>query len=624
MMNRRLLSLLLVLSLLMSLTAALALTPGTYEGEAKGMFDGVKVAVTLDEKGITKVEVLSHNETAPGFPALEKIPQAIVEAQSLKVDAIAGATRSSEGVVAAVTDALTKAGVDLTPFQKELEKKETAEEYLPVMGSFEVPTTWDETYDIIVVGGGYAGLAAAYAASTNGANTILVEKLSRTGGNSAINGGQYAAYTSKIAADLQAKYNLVPDTAECHIEDTMKGGDQMSNRDLVENMVYGSAFYLDLLLDNGLEVRDTLARPGGMTGYRMYVTKNQVGSDITEVQLKMLQDKTDTVIALQHKMVEIYRTRDEANRVVGIRVSTPDGDKNLKAEKGVILCTGGFGANIPMRQTQVPYLDSAIPTTNNPAVATGEGIYLAQAIGANTTQMSNIQRYPWADPTNGILDRFAVWPFTGPSYGVFYVDYQGNRYVNEGDRRDVCANAAVATGFPSTYSLFTMDVVAGYARPEEVEEGVELGRVLKGDTLEELAEKMNAYTVKGQNPQVTAENLKNSIERHNKFIDTQVDEDFGKNMAATMVKIEKGPYYALPQFPSVHHTMGGLVVTKQLEVKDIYGNIIPGLYASGEVTGGVHGTNRLGSNADADAVGNGYISGYFVATGKMPDFIPVK
>ena len=218
----------------------------------------------------------------------------------------------------------------------------------------------------------------------------------------------------------------------------------------------------------------------------------------------------------------------------------------------------------------------------------------------------------------------AVWPFTGPSYGVFYVDYQGNRYVNEGDRRDVCANAAVATGFPSTYSLFTMDVVAGYARPEEVEEGVALGRVLKGDTLEELAEKMNGYAVKGQTPQVTAENLKNSIERHNKFIDTQVDEDFGKNMAATMVKIEKGPYYALPQFPSVHHTMGGLVVTKQLEVKDIYGNIIPGLYASGEVTGGVHGTNRLGSNADADAVGNGYISGYFVATGKMPDFIPAE
>ena len=159
----------------------------------------------------------------------------------------------------------------------------------------------------------------------------------------------------------------------------------------------------------------------------------------------------------------------------------------------------------------------------------------------------------------------------------------------------MCANAAVATGFPSTYSLFTMDVVAGYARPEEVEEGVALGRVLKGDTLEELAEKMNGYAVKGQTPQVTAENLKNSIERHNKFIDTQVDEDFGKNMAATMIKIGEGPFYALPQFPSVHHTMGGLVVTKQLEVKDIYGNIIPGLYASGEVTGGVHGTNRLGS-----------------------------
>jgi fumarate reductase flavoprotein subunit len=488
------------------------------------------------------------------------------------------------------------------------------------MGSFEVPSTWDESYDVVVVGGGFAGLAAAYAAATEGASTVLVEKLSTTGGNSAINGGQYAAWTSKEAARLQQEFNLVPDTAEKHIEDTIKGGDNMSVPALVRNMVLGSPYYLNLLLDNGLVIRNTLARPGGHYGYRTYVTENQVGSDITNLQLEMLK-KTSCNIELETKMVEIYRTRDDANKVVGIRVSTGDSYKTIEAKKGVILATGGFSSNVAMRETQVPYLNADLPTTNIPAASTGEGIYLAQAIGANTTQMSNIQRYPWADPNTGVLDGPAVWPFTGPSYGVIYVDYNGNRYVNEGDRRDVCANAAVNTGFVSTYAIFTKPVVSGFAYSEEVDAAVSSGRLLMADTLEELADKMNAFAVKGQYPTVSAENLKATIEKHNSYIDEGVDPDFGKVMAKTMVKIEDGPYYALPQFPSVHHTMGGVVINEKTEVKDIYGNIIPGLYAAGEVAGGVHGTNRLGSNADADACAYGYEAGYYVATGDLPEYL---
>ncbi|MDD3110481.1 MAG: FAD-binding protein, partial [Eubacteriales bacterium] len=154
---------------------------------------------------------------------------------------IAGATRTSEGILAAVKDALTKANVDVAQFEKSVEEAPAAaESYYPVMGSFEMPDKWDETYDIVVVGGGFAGLAASYAAAGNGARTVLIEKLSTTGGNSAINGGQYAAYTSKRAAELQQKFDLVPDTAEKHIEDTLKGGDLMSMPRLVENMVHAS------------------------------------------------------------------------------------------------------------------------------------------------------------------------------------------------------------------------------------------------------------------------------------------------------------------------------------------------------------------------------------------------
>ena len=614
---RKLLALLLALCMVSALLVTA--TAETYTETVKGMFDGMVVEVTINEGKIEKVEVKEHVETSPGWPAIEKLPDMIVEAQSIGIDGIAGATMTSNGIKAGVEAALKEAGLDVANYQAASAPHESLD-YFPVMGSFEVPAQWDETYDVIVVGGGFAGLAAAYSAGEAGAKTVLVEKLSTTGGNSAINGGQYAAYTSKEAARLQQEFNLTPDTAAKHIEDTMNGGDLMSMQPLVEEMVKGSPYYFNLLLDNGLEIRNTLARPGGHYGYRTYVTKEQVGSDITNIQRKMVENQPNVTLKLDTKMVEIYRTRDTENKVVGIRVAVDGGYKTIKAEKGVVLATGGFSSNVQMRETQVPYLNADLPTTNIKAASTGEGIYLAQAIGANTTQMSNIQRYPWADPNTGVLDKYAVWPFTGPSYGVIYVDWQGNRYVNEGDRRDVCANAAANSGFISTYALFTEPIVTFTTKPE-IDAGVEEGRVLKADTLEELAEKINTFAIKGQYPAVTAENLKATIEKHNGYIDAGVDPDFGKVMAATMVKIEEGPYYAIPQFPSVHHTMGGLVINTRTEVVDIYGNVIPGLYAAGEVTGGVHGTNRLGSNADADACTFGFISGYVAATGNIPEFM---
>ena len=611
-------ALFLAFSLMLAAFSATA-SAETYTETVRGMFDGLTVEVTLDGGKIENVAVKSHNETDTGIPAVELLPAMIVEAQSIGIDGISGATMTSNGIKSAVEAALKKAGYDVAKYQKASAPKKDMS-YFPVMGSFTLPEKWDETYDVVVVGAGFAGMAAAYSAGEAGAKTLIIEKLSTTGGNSATNGGQYAAYTSKLAAALQKKYNLVPDTAAKHIEDTMNGGDLMSRKELVEEMVLGSPYYFNLLLDNGLEIRDTLARPGGHYGYRTYVTKEQVGADITNIQRKMLDKQPNVKLELQTKMVEIYRTRDNGNKVVGIRVAQDDKYKTIKAEKGVILATGGFSSNIKMRETQVPYLTEDIPTTNIRAASTGEGIYLAQAIGANTMQMSNIQRYPWADPNTGVLDKYAVWPFTGPSYGVIYVDWQGNRYVNEGDRRDVCANAAVNSGFISTYAIFTEPVVT-FTTKKEIDEGVADNRVLKADTLDELAEKINAFAIKGQYPKVSAENLKATVAKHNSYIDSKTDPDFGKVMAATMVKIEEGPYYAIPQYPSVHHTMGGLVINTKTEVIDIFGNVIPGLYAAGEVTGGVHGTNRLGSNADADSCTLGYISGYVAAKGELPTFM---
>jgi fumarate reductase flavoprotein subunit len=595
---------------------------GEYVVDVTGMH-AMKVKVTLSEKAIEAVEVVSHSETqGVSDAALKEIPAKIVEKQSIGIDVVSGATRTSSAIIEAATKAIEQAGGVVAEFDIAEAAAETADDARPPMGTKDLPSTWDMTYDVVVVGGGFAGLSAAYNASTQGASTLLIDKMPVLGGNSQINGGVYASYTSKIADDLYTKLGLQPDTAEKHIEDTIKGGDYMGDIKLVKNFVYGSPVMLNMLLDNGLQVRESITRPGGHYGYRTYTTINGIGADIVTVQKKMLE-KTSTEVMLNTKMTQIYRETTGEQRVIGIKIETKDGVKNVKAEKGVILTTGGFSGNVEMRSKHVPALTADLPTTNHVG-ATGEGLIMAQEVGANTTQMSYIQLYPFANPNNGVLDAYAVIPFSGPSSGIVYVDVNGERYVNEGERRDVCSRAAQESGGFPTFSIFGQDIVdkAGFITESQLKSGMEAERIFKADTLEELAEIINAHQYKEQSINMSGETLKATIDTHNGYIDAGVDPDFGKVIdKGVMFKTDKGPYYAIPQWPSVHHTMGGLTITERTEVQDIWGKVIPGLYAAGEVTGGVHGTNRLGSNAIPDAMVHGYIAAEVAVTGNVPDFV---
>lgn len=484
-------------------------------------------------------------------------------------------------------------------------------------GYIEPPSKWDMTYDVVVVGSGFAGLSAAYAAATAGASTLLIEKMPYIGGNSAINGGVYASYTSKL--NLAEKLGLPKDTPEQHIADTLKGGDNMGDPALVEQMVKGAPEMLNILIDNGLKLRNQLTKPGGHNGYRTHTTENQSGSDIVKVLYNMVKG-AGVEVKLNTKMVYIYREKPMAGRVLGIKVETKDGVKNIRATKGVILATGGFAANPEMRKTYVPWMDESIPTTNHPG-ATGEGIILAQQIGANTLHMSYIQLYPFADPNTGKLDKYAVIPFNGPSAGIVYVDVQGKRYVNEGERRDVCSMAAMKSGGFPTFAIFNEAMIPLISTKEDVAEGVAKGRILKADTLEELAAKINAGTYKGQKVNMPASNLVETIKKHNEYVEKGVDPEFGKKIDKGIMKpMLSGPYYAIPQWPSAHHTMGGLKINPKAQVLDVWGDVIPGLFAAGEVVGGIHGTNRLGSNAVVDCLVFGRIAGIMAATGQAPVF----
>lgn len=482
------------------------------------------------------------------------------------------------------------------------------------------PAQWDDTVDVVVIGGGFAGLSAAYTAATNGASVVLIEKMPFVGGNSIINGGVYASYTSQMG--FYEELGLPKDTYEQHIRDTIVGGDEFNHPELVEQMVMGSPYFLNKMIDAGLELRETISRPGGHFGYRTYTTINQSGSDIVLVQQRLAQE-AGVDIRVNSEMTYIFREEPLAGRVVGIQVEGPEGAYTLGADQGVILATGGFGANLDMRANQVPWIDETVPTTNHVG-ATGEGIQMAQAVGANTLHMPFIQLYPFADPNNGRLDPVAVIPFSGPSFGIVYVDTEGRRYVNEGDRRDVCSMAAIESGGFPTFSIFSEDMFEGFTTKADLERGMEQDRVFQADTLEELAEEINARTYAGESVNMDGAVLAATIEQHNQFIEQGEDPDFGKVIDPGLTKpMLEGPYYAIPQWPSVHHTMGGVQINVRAEVIDIFGEVIEGFYAAGEVTGAVHGTNRLGSNAIPDAAVFGMIAGQVAATGTAPEFPPL-
>lgn len=607
---------------------AAAFKAGTYTGTAEGRNGELTVEVVLSDTAIDSVTVTSHSETEGiADPAIEQIPASIVEAQGLGVDTVSGATITSEAIIAAVTSALESAGADveaLKSVSSETTKQEDSE----------------ETTDVVVVGGGGAGIAAASSAAENGAAVILVEKTAALGGNTlasglamnaadpelegtldALNGqvdtlkavldydeaefGEYAdtltVLKGQIEEYLAGDTSKEFDSTEWHIIQTYTAG---KRTDLDGNEISGQFDLVKTMCENsldtyhwlgevvGIELSDTLTSPVGslwMRGHN-FATKNGV----FEASQEYIENNGGKIY-LQTKAEELII---EDGAVTGVVCTREDGSKLTIHANNVILATGGFGANGEMVKeynTYWPSIPDDIKTTNV-AGATGDGIELGLQAGAKLEGMGMVQLMPTASAVTGLLEDGLLVP----SQYYMFVNQEGLRFVNEYAERDVLASAALSQTDGVFYHIADQNMIPtlqNKATQEQVDAMVEKGIIYKADTLEELAELIGC----------PSENLIESVEKYNSYVDAGEDPEFGKNVFGS--KIETAPYYAVIEKPSVHHTMGGLAINTDAQVLNENDEPIVGLYAAGEVTGGIHGGNRVGGNAIADIMVFGRIAG---------------
>jgi fumarate reductase flavoprotein subunit len=326
-----------------------------------------------------------------------------------------------------------------------------------------------------------------------------------------------------------------------------------------------------------------------------------VGREYVEA-LRRIAEKRGAKIVLNSPVSWIWRKdADPKSPILGVQVTRGRKTLNIKVKKAVVLASGGFSRDIKMRMAHYPWLGPGFNSTNQPG-ATGEIIRFAQAIGADPIQLNFIQLYPYADPETGVLDTPALYPFNGPGTGIVYVTKLGKRFISELERRDRVTFAQFNMGakMKPTYTIFSEEMVPKFGGSKgELEAGVKKGRFAQADSIAELAGKIG----------MPADALVDTINKHNQYLADGKDLEFNKPITKAMVPMLKGPYYAVAQWPAVHHCMGGLRINTKAQVIDVFGDVIPGLYAAGEVSGGVHGSNRLGSNAIPDCVVFGRVAG---------------
>ena len=589
---------------------------GDFTGTAKGFGGDVSVTLTLTDGAITGCTAEGKDETeGVGSQAIAKMPGEIAESGSIAVDGVSGATVTSTAIKEAAAAALTAAGLNPDDYKTAVENDATAED-----------STVDA--DVVIVGAGGAGMTAAITAAAEGKSVVIVESQPMVGGNSVrATGGMNAGKTVyqdenefgesagvektlKTAAEkyadnetitalaktvseqwaaYQANHTGYFDSVELMELDTMIGGKGINDPELVETLCANSADAIDWLDEHGITLHN-VSSFGGASVKRIHRPVNAEGKTVSvgSYMIPLLEEnckKAGVQILLNTTANEILT--DANGAAVGVKATGSTGETVTVNAKAVVLTTGGFGANLDMVVKYKPELKGFM--TTNAAGIQGQGIEMAEAIGAATVDMDQIQIHPTVEANTAALITEGL-----RGDGAVLINAEGKRFIDEVGTRDVVSAAEIAqTG---SYSWLVVD--QAMADASSVIQGyIKKGYTVTGSTYEELGKAMG----------VDAAAFAETMEKWNGYVEAKNDPDFGRTSFAN--PLNTAPYYAIKVTAGVHHTMGGLKINTNTEVLKADGSVIPGLFAAGEVTGGVHGANRLGGNAVADFTVFGRIAG---------------
>ena len=537
------------------------LQDGEWTGSGEGRSGSIIAKVVVKNHQVELVTIVSQSESVFAQDAINSIVANAIGRQqlmSVEVDGISGATLTSTGVIGAINSAL----------QAAMGKQADADK-----------TYSDGMCDIVVVGAGGAGLSAAVAAAETDGNQkiIVLEKQGIIGGNTNYSTGGINAAETDVQRGLG-----IEDSKQLFYDDILRGGryeniPSLGHAPVTISWLSGlGADLTDVGLMAGSSVKRTHRPKGG----------SAIGPHLMKV-LKAATEKDNIEIRTLNKVVGLRTAADGS--VTGVKVQNADGSSYVLASRAVIIATGGFGANLAMVARLQPSL-SGFATLNHPG-ATGDAFDWVTPLGGSTIQMANIQIHPTAEATNHILITEAV-----RGNGAILVNHDGERFCNEMDTRDVVSAAILRQRSHEAFLVFDQGVRQSLA---SIETYANQHLLSQGNTIEELASMVN----------IPAAALVATVHRYNEQQQAGHDDDFGRSATEMPISLATPPYYAVSVAPAIHHTMGGLSGNAQTQVLRADGTPIPGLYAAGEVTGGLHGANRLGGNGVADIVVNGRLAG---------------
>lgn len=534
---------------------------GVFIGEAKGKNGKIKMEVTIEDSNIKNIEVIENHESDFTKSIFEQLPKDMINANTADVDIISGATLTSNAIIEAVKDAIEKSGIILAA--KSTSKVSDKAE--------------DTSTDIVIIGAGGAGLTAAIEATKEGKEVIVVEKNSFMGGNT-----NYATGGMNAAGTKYQEAEGIKDTPELFYQDTMKGGHNLNDPELLKTLTEQSAEAIYWLEGLGADL-SKISRSGGQSVDRIHTTKD--GAPIGSYLISVFEENIDKLgidVRVNTKAVEIL---SEGNKVSGIKVENSQGQQYKINAKAVIIASGGFGANKELVTKYKPELKD-FSTTNQPG-ATGDAFKMVEKLDVDLVDMEQIQIHPTAVGNELISEGVR-------GEGAILVNKAGKRFINELETRDTVSKAILSQEDKKAFLVLDSGVVSRLAAIKKYKDA---GLITEAASLKELAEKVG----------VSAEELEKTVKTYNSYFKDKNDKEFGRRVLAG--ELDKGPFYVAEVKPAIHHTMGGIKINTKAEVLNNSGEIIEGLFAAGEVTGGVHGGNRLGGNAVADITIFGRIAG---------------